>query len=104
MSDKLDIVDQIKPTYPQLQDLQTDDTDIPEDAPIEPGETIHIDYREPMLVTRTGIARTYSIWNLEDGKPIDEPWSLSETAVRGLMRRYDWMRVEGEALAPIRGG
>lgn len=103
MSDDPDLIEQIKPTYPQLQDLQTDDTDTSEDAPIESGETIQIDYREPMLVTRADTARTYETWNLENGKPIGEAWSLSETAVRGLMRRYEWTRVEGEALASIRG-
>ncbi|MDS0297897.1 hypothetical protein NDI76_04010 [Halogeometricum sp. S1BR25-6] len=103
MSGDPDIVDQIKPAYPQLQDLRADDADTPEDAPIEPGETIRIDYREPMLVTRAGSDRTYDGRNLENGKPVGEAWSLSETAVRGLMRRYEWTRVEGKAQASVRG-
>jgi hypothetical protein len=103
MTDDPDIVDQIKPTYPQLQDLRTDDADISEGAPLDPGETVRINYRDPILVTRAGTARTYDTWNLDDGKPVGEPWSLSETAVRGLMQRYEWTRIEGEALASIRG-
>ncbi|MDS0295778.1 hypothetical protein [Halogeometricum luteum] len=103
MSDDPNIVDRIKPTYPQLQDLRTDDTDVSEDAPIGPGETVRIDYREPTLVTRAGTARTYSARNLEDGEPVGEAWSLSETAVRGLMRRYEWTRMENEAVASVRG-
>ena len=103
MSDDPNIVYRIKTTYPQLQDLRTDDTDVSEDAPIGPGETICIDYREPTLVTRAGTARTYSARNHEDGKPVGEAWPLSETAVRGLMRRYEWTPTEGEAVASVRG-
>lgn len=103
MSGDSDIIDQIRTKYPQLQDLRTDDTDVPEDAPIEPGETIRIDYREPMLVTRAGTARAYRARNLQTGEPVGEAWVLSETAVLGLMRRYDWTRMEGEALASVHG-
>ncbi|MDS0295564.1 hypothetical protein NDI79_15430 [Halogeometricum sp. S3BR5-2] len=71
--------------------------------PIARGQTVHIRSREPMLVTRAGGSRTYGAWDAEDGEPIGEAWSLSETAVRGLMRRYDWTQVDGEAMTSVVG-
>lgn len=84
-------------------DTPTDESDPKDDSPpIAPGETIHIHTREPLLITRAGTTRTYGAWDAEDGEPIGEPWSLSETAVRGLLRRHAWTRVEGEALTSVR--
>lgn len=72
--------------------------------PIARGQTVHIRSREPILVTRAGGSRKYGAWDAEDGEPVGEAWSLSETAVRGLMRRYDWTQIDGEAMASVVGG
>ncbi|MDS0300874.1 hypothetical protein NDI76_19165 [Halogeometricum sp. S1BR25-6] len=71
--------------------------------PIVRGQTVHIRSREPILVTRAGESRTYGAWDAENGEPVGEAWSLSEAAVRGLMRRYEWTRVDGEAMASVVG-
>lgn len=84
-------------------DTPTDESDTKDDGPpIVPGETIHIRAREPILITRAGTTRKYGAWDAEDGDPIGEAWSITEAAVRGLLRRYDWTRVEGEALTSVR--
>ena len=72
--------------------------------PIARSQTVYIRCREPILVTRAGASRRYGAWDAEDGEPVGEAWSLSETAVRGLLRRYAWTRVDGEAIASVVGG
>lgn len=70
------------------------------DAPLEDDESVHIHSDDPMLVTRAGT--TYQAWDIDgEGEPVGDPWPLTEGAVRGLLGRHDWTKVE--ATASVRG-
>lgn len=119
MSDHIDDIEDEMATHERIQAFwgsRTEfDTTIPEptdshtmpnesdDSPIDDGATVHIHAPDPLRVTRAGT--TYHAWDIDDeGDPVGDPWALTEGAVRGLLGRHDWTRVEGEAQASVRGG